>query len=285
MVTPGNEEEITRPSHRTLFKKLEWEDEPGVATVIGEEEAVSETYFLDSFWLSIDATDENEGVHVADSIRSGELGIMREVEKLESVRSAGAKPFFKTLYYCTSSEEDLKDENVMRVDFPLLGGYISFNTEMTEDEVYSEYEKARESLEKNLEEKTETNIDVIWGHAQDTTQHPNIFYMAREDDIIVAEDKYPSRIYPHSIYFDYSDIVTKPIEERRKPQKELSFGMTTGDLEVSTKIKDVSLVFDKVVSKESKLEMERVTEIPLSEFRMKPRISYALQIKKEVGET
>jgi hypothetical protein len=240
---------LARPSHNELFKKLNWIKGPACVQIEDEQ------YCFDPFWLSGLSILSEDGLKELDALRAFiEVDMEDKITShIPSIRHVGGSPFSYTLFYSTSTIDDLKSKHLLRVDFPLLGGYISYKSDISENEIERVYRDNRKFFEKSLYDGG-FKWQVFWGYLKDTIQNPNIIYFAKDNKFLYAEDVYQGKRDTHSIFFDYLDIFTSH-SNKRNPNKTINFIGNVSKRKtytVEVKLGDIKILFEDI-SKEARI--------------------------------
>jgi len=208
---------LARPSHNELLKKLNWIKGPACVQIEDEQ------YCFDPFWFSGPSILLEEDLKELDALWTFiEVDMEHKITShIPSIRHVGGFPFSYTLFYSTSTIDDLKSKHFLRVDFPLLGGYISYKSDASKNEIGRVYKDNRKFFEKSLSDRG-FKWQVFWGYLKNTIQYPNIIYFAKDNKFLYAEDVYQGKSDTHSIFFDYLDIFTSPLN-KRNPNETINF--------------------------------------------------------------
>lgn len=240
---------LARPSHNELLKKLNWIKGPACAQIEDEQ------YCFDPFWLSELSILSEDGLKELDALRAFIEVDMEDkmTSHIPSIQHIGGFPFLYTLFYSTSTIDDLKSKRFLCVDFPLWGGYISYKSDISENEIGSVYKNNRKVFETYLYNRG-FKWQVFWGYLKDTIQNSNVIYFAKDNKFLYAEDVYQGKRDTHSIFFDYLDIFTSP-SNTRNPNKTINFiGNVSKRKTYTVKVKlgDVKILFEDI-SKEARI--------------------------------
>lgn len=240
---------LARPSHNELLKKLNWIKGPACVQIEDEQ------YCFDPFWFSGPSILLEEDLKELDALWTFiEVDMEHKITShIPSILHVGGFPFSYTLFYSTSTIDDLKSKHFLRVDFPLLGGYISYKSGASKNEIGSVYKDNRKFFEKLLYDRG-FKWQVFWGYLKDTIQYPNIIYFANDNKFLYAEDIYQGERDSHSIFFDYIDIFTSP-SNKRNPSETIEFIGNDTKREtytVEVKLGDIKILFEDI-SKEARI--------------------------------
>lgn len=241
---------LARPSHNELFKKLNWIKGPACVQIEDKQ------YCLDPFWLSELSILSEDGLKELDALRTFIEEDMEDkmTSHIPSIRHVGGFPFSYTLFYSTSTIDDLKSKHFLRVDFPLLGGYISYKSDVSKNEIERVYKDNRKFFERSLYDRG-FKWQVFWGYLKGTIQNPNIIYFAKDNKFLYAEDVYQGKRDSHSIFFDYIDIFTCP-PNKRNPSETIEFMRNLSDKKpyiVKVKLGDIKILFEDVSTEEERV--------------------------------
>jgi hypothetical protein len=234
---------LPRPSHNELLKKLKWIKGPACIQIDDEQ------HCFDPFWLSSLSMLSEADFKELDALRSFiEVDIEDKMTShIPSILHVGGFPFPYTLIYSTSTIGELKSKHLLRVDFPLFGGYISYKSELLKHQLESEYNDNREFFEKLLHDGG-FKWQVFWGLLEHEIQNPNIIYFEKDNKFLYADDILPGERGAHSIFFDYIDIFTCP-PNKRDSDKIIEFrGDQPKDKPrvVKVKLGDIKILFDDI---------------------------------------
>lgn len=268
----------TSSSLRRMLSKLNWETEPAIAV----EDPVK---LLDSFWVSFPPyTNPWKPI---DKLRRKQDELENHIHNQFSfIEHVGSFPFFKTLYYAISSITDLKEDQYIKTDYPLIGGYVGYETGITRNEIEPEFRHVRKEVEKKLDELSQ-EVTVFWGHISEVLQYPNILYFPKDDSFLYAEVDAPESRNTQSIFFDYVDIVTSPLESR-DPEQELqfrSYERLDGKIrrhELNPIVSDVKVEFEMIETDVDSFTVTESFDIPLEKLRLELRDSLAIVFMNEV---
>ena len=229
-------------SHATMREELEWDDGIGTADL------PNITQHFDFFWISGPLL-RSDSFSVIDAFRDRiEMKLEKNITERHPVHHVGAFPHHQSLYYTVSPMEKLWNEYTLKVDFPLFGGFVAYDKSTNIDHIENLYRSVRDDICDILESSLEFNISVYWGFLGDVPISPNVFYFAREDGFLTASDQFSNQVSPHSIIFDYHDIVTAPISER-DPDQSVEFETIHGNGDSpseDTSISDIDIVFKSI---------------------------------------
>jgi hypothetical protein len=240
---------LARPSHNELLKKLNWIKGPTCVQIEDEQ------YCFDPFWLSSLYILSEDDLKELDALRTFIEVDMEDkmASHIPSIRHVGRFPFSYTLFYSTSTIGDLKFKHFLRVDFPLWGGYISYKSGVSKNEIERVYKDNRKFFEKSLYDRG-FKWQVFWGYLKDTIQYPNIIYFAENNKFLYAEDVYQGKRDTRSIFFDYIDIFTSP-SNKRNPNETINFIGNVSKRKtytVEVKLGDIKILFEDI-SKEARI--------------------------------
>jgi len=251
---------LTRPSHNELLKKLKWTKGPACIQIDDKQ------HCFDPFLLSSLMILSEEDFKELDALRA-----FIEVEMEDkmtthdpSILHVGGYPFTYTLLYSTSTIDELKFKHILRVDFPLWGGYIGYNPKVSMTKIERIYKDNRTFFERTLIENG-FKWQVFWGLLENEIQNPNIIYFAKDNKFLYAEDVCQGQRDKHSIFFDYIDIFTCP-PNKRNPNEVIEF---MGDLSkekprvVKVKLGDIKILFEDIIDEETILESFEISALDL----------------------
>lgn len=265
--------ELTRPSHNTLLKRLEWLKCPAIAKV------EDKTYCLDKFWLSAGDIKQIDLINFESSIED-------EMKKYDSnIMHVGSFPFRSTLFYAISSIDELKLRKTIHVDSPLLGGYVAYVPDTPEIEVDRRYRGNREILKEKLQ-LLGFDGQIFWGILKDAAEHPNIIYFGENDSFLYASDACQGKRDTHSLFFDYIDLFTTPPNTRNKnemieflPVDHYHYPKEEQIL-YKFKLDDITILFEEFKVLDGEVEILSSFEVPAVELVIVPRIPYAFVFHK-----
>lgn len=267
-----------RASHETLINELDWSSEPSNPANDSLE------MYIDSFWVS--QQNDFGTIEGHDAIRQSIITIADSMEsEINDINTMGGHPFFKYLYYSTSSLEELKREQELILDTPLMGGFIVYEEALDTSAVDGTVNSTRTRLEEALSSKHE-GLNIIWGYTGITIQFPNVIYFGSEGRVVVAEDIFPKRAVPHSLFTDYGDILFS--EERPDPDREIKFfgyqdgGEYRREIVNKVRIGDIDIQFGVIDQSRGQPEVIEEFKIPLTSLHAHRRIPYSIRLNNRV---
>lgn len=262
-------------SHRELTETLKWENNHRKV----------QDLTIDSFWLRTPMSRELS-FEIIDCYRQL---IEPTLEKLITERfpvvHVGAFPHHKTLYYATSTIEELIQDHYLEIDFPMLGGYVGYKRGLSSTVIEEQQSKVRDSIEtvfdhfsrnaKTLMGEFNNSWDIYWGSIEDAVQHPNMIYFCKSDGFLYGSDEFENQIAPHSILFDYQDLLLGNRDYEDMNDRQLEFRRPS-DHSQSRKVspENVSFLFEKEdegPQEDSSANMTEVAEIPLTDIEVNLR--------------
>lgn len=275
-------------SHRTLVRDLNWHDKPAKAV---------EDRIFDSFWIRMPVSRKRSLSIAKQYSRNIEPIIEKALKEYHPVVHAGSYPFSKTLYYATSSVEDLIEKGKLTIDFPMIGGYVGYDPSLSESEVENQYQSVRsivtkafqkyDSRSSALEGNFGNDWDIHWGSVENAMQHPNMVYFEETNRFLYLSDEFPGQVSPHSIFFEYRDVLE--VENQSRTETIEFKGITGSEYEdniVSTSVSDISIVVHETTADQfgPVIDTEQVSEHSLSDMEVTMRDPYQIKLTREVRD-
>ncbi|WP_336022459.1 hypothetical protein [Halobellus salinisoli] len=262
-------------SHKTMLDEFEWSNEVGRVDMAGN------VVYFDSFLISGLGSRSSHFRAVQDFRKRGEHKLESKLCDEFPLIHIGTFPHNVSLYYVLSSVDELINDNHLKVDFPMFGGYVAYERDLGENAVESLSDDVRNRFEELLNKTLEYPVKVHWGSLPNVEQSPNMFYFATDDGFLTGSDVYPNQQAPHSIFFNYNDIINTPISER-KPKRLLHFASpeTGGSGPTTTPtVEEVSLKFNPATGD----LIDSSIEIPLLELDLEIRDYLQIRVGTEVS--
>lgn len=262
-------------SHEMMLDEFDWTEEVGCVDMDGN------IVYLDSFLISGLGSRSSQFRAVQDFRKRGEHKLEFKLCDEFPLIHIGTFPHNVSLYHVVSSVDELINENHLKVDFPMFGGYVAYERNLGESEVESLSDNVRNRFEELLSEILEYPIEIHWGFLPNVEQSPNMFYFASDDGFLTGSDVYPNQQAPHSIFFNYNDIIHTPIS-KREPKRLLHFASPEAggsDPTTTPTVEEVSVKFNPATGN----LIDSSIEIPLLELDLEIRDHLQIRVGTEVS--